>query len=226
MRVLVIEDYLPTLNSICKELKAEGLLVDSSVDGDEGLWYAETNNYDVILLDLMLPNRDGWSILNKLRHRGHHTHIIVLTALDQTEDRVRGLDLGADDYLVKPFAMEELKARIRAVSRRNIGQKDPVVELPNGLRVDTAKKAVSVFERRIELTPREYALLYFFLCNRDTVVSRMEIWDGVYEFHSKAQSNVVDVYVARLRRKLDVPGKSPIIKTSRGFGYILVSNVE
>lgn len=226
MRVLVIEDYLPTLESIRKELKAEGLQVDYSTDGEEGLWYAQTHKYDVILLDLMLPNRDGWSILNELRSRGLHTHVIVLTARDNVEDRVRGLDLGADDYLVKPFAMEELKARIRAVSRRNLGQKDPVIELPNGLRVDTSRKMVSLLEKRIELTPREYALLYFFLCNRDTVVSRMEIWDGVYEFHSKAQSNVVDVYVARLRRKLDIPGRSPMIKTSRGFGYILVSNAE
>ncbi len=226
MRILVVEDYLPTLNSIRKELTADGFQVDSSTDGMEGLWYAENNRYEVILLDIMLPNLDGWSILDKLRTRSQDTHIIILTARDSVDDRVHGLDLGADDYLVKPFAMEELKARIRAVSRRRIGQKNPLVELPNGLCLDTTQRTVTLHGETVELTPREYALLFYLVSHRDTVVTRNEIWDGVYEFHSKAMSNVVDVYVARLRRKLHVEGQSPMIRTRRGAGYILDSTPQ
>lgn len=226
MRTLVIEDYLPTLNSIRKELTAEGMQVDSTVDGKEGLWFAQNNKYDVIILDVMLPGMSGLSILEQLKNRERDTQIILLTARDGVEDRVKGLDLGADDYLVKPFAMEELMARVRALGRRATGHKNPVIELQNGLSLDTARRDIRLNGAPIELTPREYALLHFLVRHRDTVVSRNAVWEGIYEFHSNASSNVVDVYIARLRRKLRTAGQTPIIKTRRGEGYILESTLN
>jgi len=220
VRVLVIEDYEPIRRSIVKGLTAAGMAVDQTGDGAEGLWYARSNAYDVIILDLMLPKMDGLSVLRKLRADGCRHHILILTARDTVEDRVRGLDAGADDYLVKPFAFDELLARVRALMRRSYGEKSPTIEV-GGLRMNTSTQQVWVNDRLVDLSAREYALLEYLVRRAGQVVSRSDIWEHVYDFHSDTTSNVVDVYISYLRRKLEQSGQPPLIHTVRGRGYRL-----
>ncbi len=218
MRLLIIEDYLPLQKSLAKGLREAGFAVDVSGDGKEGLWYAVNNDYDVIVLDLMLPGMEGLDVLAKLRAVGRQSHVLILTAKDTLEDKVKGLDLGADDYLIKPFAFEELLARIRALVRRSYRKKHPRVEIED-LCIDLSSQKVSCSGQEIALTSREYALLEYLVMRSGEVVSRTDIWEHVYEFNSSATSNVVDVYVGYLRKKLERPGKSPFIQTVRGRGY-------
>jgi len=220
MRVLVVEDYKPLQKSLEQGLREAGYAVDVTGDGEEGLWYAIGSEYDVIVLDLMLPGIDGLSILRRLRAEGHKTHVLILTAKDALEDRVQGLDLGADDYLVKPFAFEELLARIRALIRREYRAKRSEIVVED-LRIDPATQQVSRAGRAILLTAREYALLEYLALRVGEVVSRTEIWEHIYEFDSSATSNVVDVYIGYLRKKLDSKGLPPLIHTIRGRGYLL-----
>lgn len=224
MRILVIEDYKPLLKALTQGLKESGFAVDATGDGEEGLWYAESNAYDVIVLDLMLPGKDGWQILQSLRNQGKDVPVLILTALGDLEERVKGLDLGADDYLVKPFAFEELLARVRALMRRAYQKKNPVVQIAD-LTIATTRKEVRRGGRLIELTPREYALLEYLAFRQGEVVTRTEIWEHIYDFHSEASSNVVDVYIGYLRRKIDKDFHPPLIHTRRGLGYwIGISN--
>lgn len=218
MRLLLAEDYKPLQKSLAKGLREAGFAVDVTGDGQEGLWYAENNDYDVIVLDLMLPGMDGLQILQKLRRGGHLNQILILTAKDTLEDKVRGLNLGADDYLIKPFAFEELLARIRALVRRGYRQKQPQVAVGD-VRMDGASQKVFRGGEEIALTPREYALLEYLLMRPGQVVSRTDIWEHVYEFNSSASSNVVDVYIGYLRKKLERPDKPEVIETVRGRGY-------
>ena len=220
MRILLIEDYRPLQNSLAKGLREEGLAVDVAGDGKEGLWYATGNDYDVILLDLMLPGLDGLSLLARLRKQGKQSPVLILTAKDSVPDRVKGLNLGADDYLVKPFAFEELLARVRVLVRRGYQQKDPCVEVED-LRVDLATQRVWRGGQEIVLTSREYVLLEYLVLRVGQTVSRSDIWEHVYEFESSAASNVVDVYIGYLRKKLDGEGRRPLIQTVRGRGYRL-----
>ncbi|MBN2137626.1 MAG: response regulator transcription factor [Sedimentisphaerales bacterium] len=220
MRLLVIEDYRPLRESLAKGLREAGFAVDSTGDGSEGLWYARSNEYDVILLDLMLPGIDGLGILKKLRCGGDKTHILILTAKDTIEDRVEGLDLGADDYLVKPFAFEELLARVRALLRRSYRSKNPSIRIKD-VELDLAGQRVRRGKNEISLTRREYALLEYLAMRAGETVSRTDIWEHLYEFTSSASSNVVDVYIGYLRKKLDEVGKPSLIKTIRGKGYTL-----
>jgi len=220
MRVLIIEDYGPLRRALCNGLREVGFAVDASSDGQEGLWYAQSNEYDVIVLDLMLPKIDGLTILKRLREAGRSMHILILTARDAVEDRVRGLDLGADDYLVKPFAFEELLARVRALVRREYKAKSPVIRVAD-LEIDTARRLVRRAGERIDLTAREYALLEFLALRAGQVVTRTEVWEHLYDFDSCAQSNVVDVYVGYLRKKIERPGLPRLIHTRRGQGYVL-----
>ena len=219
MRVLVIEDYAPLRKAVHRGLSQAGFAVDVAPDGAEGLWFAMSGEYDVIVLDLMLPEIDGLSILRKLREAGKRTHVLILTAKDTLEDRVTGLNLGADDYLVKPFAFEELLARIQALIRRKYDAKGPVIRVAN-LEMNTATRVVHLAGERIELA-REYALLEFLALRAGEVVTRTDIWEHVYDFRSCAQSNVVDVYVGYLRKKLHRPGAPRLIHTRRGQGYVL-----
>jgi DNA-binding response OmpR family regulator len=220
MRLLLIEDYRPLRESLTKGLREAGFAVDSTGDGREGLWYAMSNEYDVIILDLMLPGMDGLSILQKLRAEGRQSHVLILTAKDTLDDRVAGLDLGADDYMVKPFAFRELLARIRVLVRRSYRTKNPRIEVQD-LRIDLAIQRVWRGSDEIPLTPREYALLEYLAMRAGQVVSRTDIWEHVYEFNSSASSNVVDVYIGYLRKKIERPGQAPVINTVRGRGYTL-----
>lgn len=220
MRLLLIEDYRPLQESLTKGLREAGFAVDSTGDGEEGLWYAMSNDYDVIILDLMLPGRDGLGILKEIRTQGRKSHVLILTAKDTVQDRVRGLDLGADDYLVKPFAFEELLARVRALLRRSYREKNPRIKIRD-LQIDLIRQKVWRGQEEILLTPREYALLEYLAMRAGQAVSRSDIWEHVYEFNSSASSNVVDVYIGYLRRKIERRGEPPLIRTVRGRGYIL-----
>jgi len=220
MRVLVVEDYAPIRKAVAKSLREAGFAVDETGDGEEGLWYATSNDYDVVVLDLMLPGVDGLAILQRLRAEGLVTHVLILTARDTVQDRVRGLDLGADDYLVKPFAMEELLARVRALARRAYCAKNPVIAVSD-LRIDTTTKQVWRGNDEVTLTAREYAVLEYLALRAGEVVTRTDIWEHVYEFTADADSNVVDVYIGYLRKKLESADLPPLIHTIRGSGYSL-----
>ena len=220
MRLLVIEDYRPLQQSLTKGLREAGFAVDATRDGKEGLWYAMGNEYDVIILDLMLPGMPGLDILKKIRTRGRKSHVLILTAKDTVEDRVAGLDLGADDYLVKPFAFEELLARVRALVRRGYRQKNPRIKIED-LRIELTTQRVWRGRQEIALTPREYALLEYLAMRAGQTVSRTDIWEHVYEFKSAASSNVVDVYIGYLRRKIERANRPGLIHTVRGRGYML-----
>lgn len=220
MRLLLVEDYPPLQRSLLRGLREAGFAVDVTGDGQEALWYAQTNDYDVIVLDLMLPKLDGLSILRRLRAEGRQAHVLILTAKDTLADRVAGLNLGADDYLVKPFEFEELLARVHALLRRSYCRKNPVLEI-GPLRIDTSTRHVELGGNEVELTAREYALLEYLAMRTGELVTRTDVWEHVYDFHSDAASNVVDVYVGRLRRKIDRKGKASLIETVRGRGYIL-----
>lgn len=220
MRVLVIEDYGPLRLAIVKGLTDAGYSVDACANGRDGQWHAESTPYDVIVLDLMLPEIDGLTILRNLRSAGNNTHILILTAKDGVTDRIDGLNLGADDYLSKPFVFAELIARVRALVRRKYGEKNPILEVGD-LAIDTRSKVVRRGQQLIELTAKEFALLEFLAHRAGEVVSRSDIWEHVYDFHSDGQSNVVDVYISYLRKKVDQPGQVKLIHTRRGQGYVL-----
>lgn len=220
MRVLVVEDYEPLRKSLVQGLEEAGLAVDSAAQGEEGLWYARSNDYDAIVLDIMLPKVDGLTILKQLRQAGDKAPILLLTAKDTVDDRVKGLNLGADDYLVKPFAFDELLARVRAMMRRRYEKADPVIRVDD-LEMNTSTRTVCRGDRPIDLTAREYALLELLAMRAGEVVSRTDIWEHLYEFHSSAESNVVDVYIGYLRRKLEPPDQPRLIHTRRGQGYML-----
>ena len=211
---------MPLQKSLAKGLREADFAVDVSGDGKEGLWYAMSNDYDVIILDLMIPKLDGLSVLKQLREKNKNNHVLILTAKDTVEDRIKGLDLGADDYLVKPFAFDELLARLRALTRRRYEHKCPDIKV-NDLCIDTVAHRVWLKDEEIILTSREYMLLEYLARRAGEVVSRSDIWEHIYEFNSEASSNVVDVYIGYLRKKIDKDFKSPMLRTVRGQGYIL-----
>ncbi|MEZ6129357.1 MAG: response regulator transcription factor [Planctomycetaceae bacterium] len=223
MRVLVVEDYAPVREAVTQGLKEAGYAVDSASDGKDGLWYATNNTYDVIVLDLMLPQISGMEILRKLRAAGSAARVLILTAKDAVDDRVEGLNAGADDYLIKPFALEELLARVNVLFRRRYDHVGTVIEVGD-LRIDTATQGVTRAGAAIEFTKREYSLLVYLAMRVGQVVSRTDIWENVYDFESDAHSNVIDVYIRYLRQKLEQNGQSRLIHTRRGFGYVLTTD--
>ena len=220
MRLLLVEDFPPLLRSMARGLREAGFAVDAVADGDEGLAFAETGTYDVIVLDVMLPGMNGFAILRRLREQRCPSRVLVLTAKDALQDRITGLDLGADDYLVKPFAFEELVARVRALVRRRYELSSPQVRVGN-LEIDTVGRVVRRGGRVVDLTAREYGILEVLASRPGQVVTREEIGDRVYDFASERNSNVVDVYVGYLRRKLEQDGAARLIHTRRGLGYVL-----
>ena len=225
MKVLVVEDNEPLRRSISQRLRESGFAVDETGDGPEGLWLATENKYAVAILDLMLPGLDGIELLRKMRKQNEDSSVLIITARDQVGDRVAGLDAGADDYLVKPFALDELMARVRALTRRAHSVKNPVLKVGD-LEIDTRRRAASRGGAAIDLTAREYALLELLARRAGEVVSRAEIWEQLYDFNQDPESNVVDVFVAYLRRKIEREGKPKLIHTRRGMGYILEERAE
>jgi DNA-binding response OmpR family regulator len=218
--VLIIEDSSRLRRSLCNGLRHEGFAADAAGDGLEGLSYAEVYTYDAIVLDIMLPNMDGLTVLKTLRAQGDDTHILILSAKDRLEDRLQGLDLGADDYLVKPFAFEELCSRLRALMRRRYHAKAPVVYL-DGLVLDTAQRRACLGEEPLSLTRQEYALLEQLALSRGRVLSRDLLRDQLYNSEADVASNVIDVVVCTLRRKIKSAGGPAVIQTIRGQGYLI-----
>lgn len=220
MRVLVVEDYEPIRSSVSQALREDGFAVDAAENGKDGLWLAKSGEHDAIILDIMLPEVGGLEILKQLRMQQSDVPVLLLTARDTVDDRVRGLNDGADDYLVKPFAIAELLARVHSLVRRKYGDHSSVIRVGE-LRIDTSAKQVRVDETEIELTAREFNLLELLMRRRGHVVSRTEVWNALYALDSESTSNVVDVYIGYLRKKPDIPGSPSIIQTRRGHGYLI-----
>lgn len=220
MRLLIVEDNKMLAQSLRQGFREEGFAVDAAANGEEGLWYTRSNRYDVIVLDLMLPKLDGLELLRQIREQGIASHVICLTARGTTEDKVLALNLGADDYLAKPFDFEELLARVRSLCRRAYKRKDPVIRIAD-LEINTASRTVHRAGEVIQLSAREYALLEFLAFHGGEIVTRTMIWDHLYDFADETTSNVVDVYVCLLRKKIDGGSRRPLIHTRRGEGYIL-----
>jgi DNA-binding response OmpR family regulator len=220
MRVLVVEDSERLRRTLGEALHRSGYAVDLTGDGHEGLWLAGSNTYDVVVLDLMLPGLDGLSILGALRDAGNTVHVLLLTAKDTVADRVQGLQRGADDYLVKPFALEELLARVQTLCRRAYGVKQPRIVIGD-LEVDTITKEVVRAGQPVRLKPREYALVEYLALRAGEVVSRRDIESHIYADAANLMSNVVDSAISVLRKRLAVPGCASIIHTRHGLGYIL-----
>ncbi len=220
MKILVVEDEERVAHFIQKGLKEEGHAVDVSYDGEDGEFLAEVNDYDLIILDLMLPKKNGITVCRELRASGDATPVLMLTARDSVEDKVRGLDAGADDYLAKPFAFEELLARVRALLRRQSDSKSPVLKLAN-LELDPISRRVSRNDKAIRLTTKEYALLEYLLRNQGKVLSRTLIGEHVWDMNFDPESNVIDVYVSHLRSKIDKGFEPSLLHTLRGQGYLL-----
>ncbi len=216
MRVLVVEDEPDLLASIARALRDEGYAVDTAADGEDGLFKAESWEYDAIVLDLMLPAVDGWEILRRLRHANKTVPVLILTARDAVADRVRGLDSGADDYLTKPFDLAELLARIRALVRRHVGHARSTIEIGDMV-LDLRARTVTRGGRVIPLTPREYALVEYLALHRGKVVSRTELYDHLFGEDDDTLSNLLDVHVSNIRKKLG----HDAIQTRRGHGYLM-----
>ncbi|MDX8398558.1 MAG: response regulator transcription factor [Mariprofundaceae bacterium] len=220
MKILVVEDEERVAQFIQKGLKEEGHAVDVSHDGEDGGFLAEVNDYDLILLDVMLPKKNGISVCREIRARGIITPILMLTARDSVEDRVRGLDAGADDYLVKPFAFEELLARVRALLRRRSESKTPTLLMAD-LELDPMSRQVSRAGKGIRLTTKEYALLEYLIRNPNKTLSRTLIGEHVWDMNFDPESNVIDVYISHLRNKIDKGHAISLLHTIRGQGYLL-----
>ena len=223
MRILVVEDD-PALSSLLvRALREESYAVDMAPDGQEAEWLAFENPYDVIILDLMLPIKDGITVLKNIRRGGINTPVLILTAKDAPPEVVEGLDEGADDYITKPFNLDELLARVRTLLRRRSTQTSTLIEA-GPLTIDPARKEVRRGEQNIELTTKEYALLEYFARNAGTVLSRTQLSEHVWDMNFEPSSNVVDVYVGYLRNKIDKAWGSQMIRTMRGHGYMLDPN--
>ncbi len=219
MRILIVEDSQPLRDSLRLGLAREGFAVDVAADGESGLSHARSNPYDVLVLDLMLPKLDGMEVLARIRDGQDRPHVLVLTARDQLHDRVRGLNAGADDYLVKPFAFEELLARIHALVRRRYQERSPVVQV-GALAIDVVGRTATLGGSPIDLTAREYSVLEYLVLRRGQVITREEIEDHIYGVHKLPSSNAVDSTICVLRAKLGPSGRG-LIRTRRGQGYFL-----
>ena len=213
-----MEDEHRLSNVIKKGLEEDGFAVDGAYDGEEGLYMAESENYDLIVLDVMLPKTDGVKICRQLRSKNNKTPILMLTARSTLEDKVAGLDSGADDYLTKPFAFLELRSRLQALLRRSVAEASPTIKLPD-LELDPIRHKVTRAGTVVELTPKEFAVLEFLLRHKDEVVTRTMITEHVWDYNFEGMSNVVDVFMATLRRKIDKAAAVKLIHTVHGVGY-------
>jgi two-component system OmpR family response regulator len=223
VRVLIVEDEVRMAGLIRRGLTTEGLAVDVAASGEDALWMAEAHDYDAIVLDVMLPGLNGFETCRRLRSNGVWAPVLMLTARDSVEDRVAGLDTGADDYLVKPFAFAELLARLRALARRGELERPSVLEVDD-LRLDPATREVWRGKNEVRLSPKEFALLETFMRRPDEVLTRLHLLEHAWDFAYDNRSNVVDVYIRRLRRKIDEPFDRRSLETVRGGGYRLRVN--
>ncbi|GJJ22684.1 DNA-binding response regulator [Mycolicibacterium mageritense] len=222
MKVLVVDDEPVLASTLSIGLRAEGFLVVESSDGVDGLWLAVEHNFDVVVLDIMLPGLSGYEVLRRMRAKNVWTPVLMLTAKDGEYDQTDAFDLGADDYLTKPFSFRVLVARLRALVRRSVPQR-PTVLSAGTLTLDPARRVVERAGTEISLTPREYGLLEYLMRNKDNVVTKTEILRNVWDAHHHGPDNVVEVYVGYVRRKIDIPFGTNTIETVRGVGYRLDS---
>jgi len=220
LRVLVVEDEKQVLNFVKKGFKEHGFSVDTAMDGREGFFLATGENYDCIVLDIMLPKLDGYEMIQQLRGKGVKTPVIFLTAKDTVEDKVKGLELGGDDYLVKPFSFSELLARVRALMRRGKEEKKACYQ-EGDLVLDISKRVVKRGKSIISLTPTEFTLLQYLFEHKTEVVTRTMISENVWGYDFDSMTNVIDVHITNLRKKIDLAGERPLIHTLRGVGYVL-----
>jgi len=220
MRILVVDDDTRLCSIVRRGLLEEAYAVDVAYDGEEGEYMAEVNPYDLIILDIMMPKKDGIQVCRELRARRINTPIMMLTARDAVEDRVRGLDAGADDYMVKPFSFSELLARVRALLRREAMTKSPEIALGD-LVLNTLTRQVRRGHRTIDLTTKEYVILEYFMRHPNAVVTRTTLEEHAWDYDFDSMSNLVDVYIRRLRRKLDDKDEESLLQTVRGAGYRL-----
>jgi two-component system, OmpR family, copper resistance phosphate regulon response regulator CusR len=220
MKLLIVEDDRKTVTYLRKGIAEAGFTVDVAFRGDDGLHMAKTGDYDLIVLDVMLPGRDGWSVIAELRNSGRQTPVLFLTAMDAVYDRVRGLELGADDYLIKPFAFSEFLARVRSILRRGTARQKEILQVAD-LEIDATRFAASRSGRKLDLTPKEFGLLALLARRTGDVLSRTVIAEQVWDMNFDSDSNVVDVHIRRLRAKVDDPFSVKLIHTVRGVGYVL-----
>lgn len=218
MKILVVEDSERLRRALAEGLRRSGFVVDLTTDGVEGLQFANATEYDVIILDIMMPRLDGLELLKKLRAQRNRAQVLILSAKDLVEDRVQGLELGADDYLVKPFAFDELVARIKTLGRRRFEIKNPEIEIGQ-LVVNTSKRQIRANGQMLSLTPAEYNLIEYLVLRRGCVISKSQLQNWISNADSEAVSNVIEVLVSNLRKKMAGAGADRIIKTKRGFGY-------
>ncbi len=220
MRILVVEDEQSLNRIITKRLEKEGYSVDSCYDGEDALHYIDMGDFDAVILDVMIPKIDGYGVLKHIRSKNMDTPVLFLTARDSIDDRVKGLDLGADDYLVKPFVFDELLARLRAMIRRCAGETTNELQLAD-LTINTATRCVMRNGDKITLSAKEFDILEYLMRNKDTVLSRDKIESHIWNFDYSGGSNVIDVYIRYLRKKIDDPYDKKLIHTIRGVGYVL-----
>ena len=220
MKILLAEDEVDLNNVVTRYLKKNGYSVDSVLDGEEALDYLEYSEYDLVILDIMMPKVDGFEVIKKLRNKGNHTSVLMLTARDSADDKVKGLDLGADDYIVKPFDFNELMARIRAVVRRKYGNSSNKLVIGD-LILDTSEKSVTRAGKQIELTGKEYEVLEYLMQSKNRILSREQIKEHVWDFDYEGDSNIIDVLIKNIRKKIDVEDGKQIIYTKRGLGYVI-----
>ena len=220
MKILLAEDEIDLNNIVTKYLKKNGYSVESVFDGEEALDYLEYDEYDLIILDIMMPKVDGFEVIKKLRSKGNHTPILLLTARNSTEDKVKRLDLGADDYIVKPFDFNELTARIRTIVRRRYGNSSNELAIGD-LVLDTSKKMVTRAGKPIELTGKEYSILEYLMQSKNRILSREQIKTHVWDYDYEGDSNIIDVLIKNIRKKIHIEGGKQIIYTKRGIGYVV-----
>lgn len=220
MRLLIVEDEIKLNNVLSKRLQKEGYSIDSCFDGEEALAFLDVGEFDAVIMDIMMPKIDGLSVLKTMRARNDSTPVLLLTARDAVSDRVIGLDLGADDYLIKPFAFEELLARIRVIIRKSTGNSNNEIEVGD-LILDTKNKTAVRAGQEIALTAKEYDLLEYLMMNKGIVLSRDKIENHIWNFDYSGGTNVIDVYIWYLRKKIDGPFEKKLIHTIRGKGYVI-----
>ena len=220
MKILLVEDEIDLNNVVTKYLKKNGYSIDSVFDGEEALDYLRYGEYDLVILDIMMPKVNGFEVIKELRNNGDNTAILMLTARDSADDKVKGLDLGADDYIVKPFDFKELSARIRAVVRRKYGNSSNKLIIDD-LVLDTSEKSVTRAGIKIELTGKEYEVLEYLMQSKNRILSREQIKEHVWDYDYEGDSNIIDVLIKNIRKKIDITNGNQIIYTKRGLGYVI-----